>query len=94
MMKTKITPVGKKVLIKPKEAERLVPGTNIIIPDTALEKVFQGFVIAVGAEVKEINPGDLIQYADYCVPTEMKHDGERHLLINAGDIFAIIESID
>jgi co-chaperonin GroES (HSP10) len=93
-MKTKITPVGKKVLIKPKEAERLVPGTNIIIPDTALEKVYQGHVVAVGAEVQEIKPGDLIQYADYCVPTEMKHDGQRHLLINAGDIFAILEVIE
>jgi len=93
-MKTKITPVGKKVLIKPKEANRTVPGTNIIIPDTALEKIYQGYVIAVGAEVQEIKEGDLIQYADYCVPTEMKHDGDKHLLINVGDIFAVIETID
>ena len=93
-MKTRIVPVGKKVLIKPKEAERTIPGTNIIIPDTALEKVYQGYVVAVGAEVEEIKSGDFIQYADYCVPTEMKHDDQKHLLINAGDVFAIIESIE
>jgi len=93
-MKTRIVPVGKKVLIKPKEAQRTVPGTNIIIPDTALEKIYQGYVVAVGVEVQEINSGDLIQYADYCVPTEMKHEGERHLLINAGDVFAVIQSIE
>lgn len=93
-MKTKIIPVGKKILIKPKEAERLIPGTNIIIPDSALEKVYQGYVIAIGAEVQEIKIGDLIQYADYCVPTEMRHDNSRHLLINVGDVFAIIETIE
>ena len=66
-MKTKIIPVGKKVLIKPKEAQRVVPGTNIIIPDSALEKEYKGFVVGVGAEVSEINEGDLIQYAEYSV---------------------------
>lgn len=93
-MKTRIVPVGKKVLIKPKEAQRTIPGTSIIIPDSALEKVYQGYVIAIGAEVEEIKIGDLIQYADYCVPTEMKHEGENHYLINAGDVFAVIETID
>ena len=93
-MKTRIVPEGKKDLIKPKEAQRTVPGTNIIIPDTALEKIYQGHVVAVGAEVEEINAGDLIQYADYCVPTEMKHEGEKHLLINAGDVFAVIQTIE
>lgn len=92
-MKTTIKPIGKKVLIKEKKVEKVVPGTSIIIPDMALEKQYQGYVVAVGKEVEEIKEGDLIQYADYCVPTEMKHNGEKHLLINVGDIFAVIENI-
>lgn len=93
-MKTKIIPVGKKVLIKPKEAQRVVPGTNIIIPDSALEKEYKGFVVGVGAEVNEINEGDLIQYAEYSVPSEVEHNNEKHLLINVGDVFAVIKEIE
>lgn len=88
---TTIIPVGKKILIKPKEQLKFVPGTNIILPENALEKEYKGFVIAVGQEVTEIKIGDQIQYADYAVPTELKHNGEKHLLINIGDIFAIVK---
>tara|TARA_R110000751_G_scaffold192049_1_gene297651 strand:- start:315 stop:602 length:288 start_codon:yes stop_codon:yes gene_type:complete len=88
--KTVIIPVGKKVLIKPKGQLKFVPGTNIILPENALEKEYKGFVIAVGEEVTEIKIGDQIQYADYTVPTQLKHNSEDHLLINIGDIFAIV----
>ena len=91
MIKTKVIPVGKKVLVKPKEAQRMVPGTNIIIPDSAIQKEYKAHVIGVGTEVTEINEGDLIQYAEYCVPTEMEHEGVMHLLINVGDIHAILK---
>lgn len=90
MKKTKIVPVGKKVLIKLKEAIRTVPGTNIIIPDSALEREYKGYVVGVGAEVEEIAINDLVQYAEYSVPQEVDHNGSKHLLINAGDVFAII----
>jgi len=94
MQKVKIIPVGKKVLIRAKEQSRMVPGTNIIIPDSALQKEYKGYVIGVGAEVSDINVGDLIQYAEYCVPTEMEHEGKEHLLINVGDIHAIIQEVE
>jgi len=93
-MAVKITPVGKKVLIKPKKPENVFPGTNIIIPEASLQEVAQGYVVAVGTEVEEIKVGDLIKYADYITPTEMVHDGEKHLLINVGDIFAIIAEME
>lgn len=94
MKNVKIIPVGKKVLIKPREAQRTVPGTNIIIPESALEKEYKGHVVGVGAEVQEITEGDLVQYAEYSVPSEVKHNGSKHLLINSGDVFAIIKDID
>ena len=92
MKKTTIIPVGKKVLIKLKQADKFVPGTNIIIPDIAQTKEYKGFVVAVGNELDDtIKVGDLIQYADFCVPTVLLHDGEKHLLINFGDIYAILK---
>lgn len=95
-MKTtqKIRPVGKKVLVLEKKPSQYFPGTTIIRPESSKEKTFQAYVIAVGKEVEEINVGDLIQYADYCVPTDMMHDGEKHLLINSGDVFAVIEDAE
>ena len=69
----------------------MVPGTNINIPDSAKQKEYKAYVVGVGTEVNEINEGDLIQYAEYCVPTEMKHEGVMHLLINVGDIHAILK---
>jgi co-chaperonin GroES (HSP10) len=85
----KITPVGKRILIKKKE-DVYYPGTQIIIPEPLRTKNYKGYVIAVGKEVEEIKVGDLIQYADYAVPTEMRHEEEPHLLITVGDVLAII----
>lgn len=61
-----------------------------MIPETSRKSDYKGYVIAIGKDVQEIEVGDLVQYADYAVPTEMKHEGEPHLLINVGDIFAVI----
>jgi len=86
----KITPVGKRILIKKKKEEQYFPGTNILVPETSKVETYKGYVIAIGKDVEEISVGDLIQYASYAVPTEMMHEGEPHLLITAGDILAVI----
>ena len=80
-MKTKVIPVGNRVLVKKKDAEAYFPGTTILIPENQRQDELKGHVIAVGKEVKEVSVGDLVQYADYALPTKMKHDGEDHLLI-------------
>ena len=41
-------------------------------------------------KLMKLKVGDLVQYADYAIPTKMKHEGEDHLLIAAGDIFAVL----
>tara|TARA_B100001769_G_C21963123_1_gene518206 strand:- start:502 stop:780 length:279 start_codon:yes stop_codon:yes gene_type:complete len=89
-MKTKVIPVGKRVLIKKKDADAYFAGTSIMIPESQREDELKGYVIAVGKEVDEVEVGDLVQYADYALPTKMKHEGENHLLIAAGDIFAVL----
>ena len=89
-MKTKVIPVGKRVLVKKKDADAYFPGTKILIPENQRQDELKGYVIAVGKEVDEVQVGDLVQYADYALPTKMKHEGEDHLLIAAGDIFAVL----
>jgi co-chaperonin GroES (HSP10) len=92
-MKTKVIPVGKRVLIKKKDADAYFQGTSIMIPESQRQEELKGYVIAIGKEVDEVKVGDCIQYADYALPTKMKHQGEDHLLIAAGDIFAVLVDI-
>jgi|TARA_Y100000289_G_scaffold65875_1_gene80496 chaperonin GroES len=88
-MARKVIPVGNKLLLKKtKQATKTAGG--IIIPEIAQKKEYKGTVVGVGAEVKEIKVGDIVQYADYAMPTPMEHEGEEHLLVQAGDVFAII----
>jgi co-chaperonin GroES (HSP10) len=90
MKNQKIIPIGKKILILEKKPEQFFPGTTIIIPDSAKEKTYQGYVVGVGKEISDINVGDLVQYVDYANAQEMHHNGEKHLLISHNDILAVI----
>jgi chaperonin GroES len=92
-----VKPLHDRVLIKRIEEEEKTKG-GIIIPDTAKEKPIQGKVIAVGKgkvtedgkvvplEVKE---GDRVLFGKYA-GTEVKIDGEEHLIMREDDILAII----
>ena len=92
-MAQKIIPVGKKILIKQKEAEKFYKNTAIVIPDIARKKEYKGVVVGVGRSVEDIKIGDIVQYTEHCLPTTMLHNDEEHLLINEGDVFAIIEDV-
>jgi len=72
---------------------------GIIIPDTAKEKPIEGKVIAVGdgkiredgAKIPmEVKKGDRILFAKYA-GTEVKVEGEEHLMMKEDDVLAIIE---
>ena len=94
----KIRPLHDRVIVKRTEGEEKTKG-GIIIPDTAKEKPVEGKVIAVGAgkvldsgkkvplQVKE---GDRILFGKYS-GTEVKIDGEEHLIMREDDIIAIVE---
>mgnify|MGYP003132912350 CR=1 FL=1 len=88
-MGQKVIPVGKKLLIKQKSSETKTK-SGLYIPEVAQKKEFKGTVKGVGKEVTEISIGDMVQYTEHCLPTTMMHDGEPHLLIQQGDVFAIL----
>ena len=94
----KIRPLHDRVIVRRMEGEEKTKG-GIIIPDTAKEKPVEGKVIAVGSgkllengkkaplQVKE---GDRILFGKYS-GTEVKIDGEEHLIMKEDDIIAIVE---
>jgi len=92
-----ITPLGDRILVKPLEAEEKTKG-GIILPDTAKEKPQEGRVVAVGkgkvleegkVQPLEVKTGDKILYGKYS-GTEIKLEGEEHLIIKEEDVLAII----
>jgi chaperonin GroES len=93
-----IRPLHDRIIVKRLEEEERTKG-GIIIPDTAKEKPIEGKVIAVGdGKTKEdgkkipmeIKRGDRVLFAKYA-GTEVKIDGEEHLMMREDDILAIIE---
>ena len=94
----KIRPLQDRVIVKRIEEQEKTKG-GIIIPDTAKEKPMEGKVIAVGKgkvlEDGKIRPldlkaGDRVLFAKYA-GTEVKIDGEEHLIMREEDILGVIE---
>jgi chaperonin GroES len=94
----KIRPLHDRVLIKRLDEESKTSG-GLYIPDTAKEKPIQGKVIAVGAgkrdkdgklQALEVKAGDKILFSKYS-GTEVKLDGEEHLIMREEDLLAILD---
>ena len=94
----KIRPLHDRVIVKRIEEEETTKG-GIIIPDTAKEKPIEGKVVAVGAGKLmdngkklplEVKKGDKILFGKYA-GTDIKIEGEEHLIMREEDIIAIVE---
>jgi chaperonin GroES len=93
----RIRPLHDRVIVKRTEEEEKTKG-GIIIPDTAKEKPAEGKVIAVGeGRIKkdgtkiplDVKVGDRILFSKYA-GTEVKIDGEEHLMMREDDILAVV----
>ncbi len=94
----KFRPLQDRVIVKRIAEEEKTRG-GIIIPDTAKEKPIEGEVIAVGngkvledGKVRplDVKAGDRILFTKYA-GTEIKLDGEEHLIIREEDILGVVE---
>ncbi len=94
----KIRPLQDRIIVKRIEEEETTSG-GIIIPDTAKEKPQEGKVTAVGngkvGEDGKVTPldvkkGDKVLFGKYS-GTEIKINGEEHLIMREEDILGVIE---
>jgi chaperonin GroES len=92
----KVKPLHDRVLVKRIDEEEKTAG-GLFIPDTAKEKPLQAQVIAVGAGkldkdgkriAMDVKSGDRILFGKYA-GTEIKVDGEDHLILREDDILAV-----
>jgi chaperonin GroES len=98
MAKLGIRPVGDKVIIQRVSAETKTSG-GIVLPDTAQEKPKRGIVRAVGTgrlldsgerSKMQLKAGDEIVFTTYS-GTEVKVSGQEYLIMDEGDVLAIME---
>ena len=94
----KIRPLQDRIIVKRIEEEETTSG-GIIIPDTAKEKPQEGKVTAVGngkvgedgkATPLDVKKGDKVLFGKYS-GTEIKINGEEHLIMREEDILGVIE---
>lgn len=89
----KVKPLGDRVLVKNDKAETKTM-SGIIIPEAAQEKTQTATVIEVGQGTDDVKitvkVGDRIMYDKYA-GTQLKIDGEDHLILRMSDIIATIE---
>jgi chaperonin GroES len=94
----KIRPLHDRIIVKRIKEEETTKG-GIIIPDTAKEKPSEGKVIAVGngkllengkIQPLEVKKGNKVLFGKYA-GTEVKIDGEEHLIMREDDIIAVVE---
>lgn len=99
--KSKITPLGDRILLKPfSEGEMNTTASGIIIPETvSKEKPEQGRVIAVGEGRWEngkripisVKVGDKVVFSRYGYE-EVKLDGVEYYILKEENILAILKS--
>ena len=96
--KTKLRPLGDRVVIEPTPREEMTK-SGLVLPDTAKEKPQEGKVIAVGPGAFDndgkrvpidVQTGDKVLYAKYA-GTEFKIEGDELLIVSQKDILAIVE---
>ena len=94
----KIRPLHDRLIVKRVSEENKTKG-GIIIPDSAKEKPLEGKVVSVGngkiledgrVRPMDIKAGDVILFGKYS-GTEIKIEGEEHLILREEDVLGIIE---
>jgi chaperonin GroES len=95
----KIRPLHDRVIVKRLDSEQKTKG-GLFIPDSAKEKPVEGTVLAVGngkiledgtVRKLEVKAGDRILFGKYS-GTDVKIDGEEHLIMREDDILGVVES--
>ena len=91
-------PLHDRVLVRRVESEAKTAG-GLIIPDSAKEKPIEAEVLAVGkGKILEdgkvvpldVKKGDRVLFGKYS-GTEIKIEGEEHLILREDDVLGIIE---
>ena len=97
--KTKLVPLGDRLVIKPVVQEEVL-ASGLVIPDTAKEKPQQGDVIAAGPGriddngkriPLDVKAGERVLYAKYS-GQEIKIDQQEYIVLSERDVLCKVEA--
>jgi len=98
MAKLNIKPLNDKIIVRRMEADEVTAG-GIYLPDTAQEKPKRGRVQAVGGGKlldsgergkMQLKKNDEVLFTSYA-GTEIKMGAEEYLIMDEGDVLAVLE---
>ena len=78
-----LTPIGKRLLIKPVEQKH-----GILFLTHQKPTQFQ--IVAIGDQVTKVKLGDIIYLETYC-GAELEHENEKYLVVNEDSILAKLD---
>lgn len=93
----KIRPLHDRLVVTRVSEEQTTSG-GLFIPDSAKEKPARGVVVAVGEGKRDdsgkripldVSSGDEVLFGKYA-GTELKLDGEEHIVLREDDVLAVI----
>lgn len=87
----KFKPLGERALVRMIEREEQT-ASGIVLPDTAKGKPQTAEVVAVGhfEDGVKVDVGEVVVLRKFA-GTEVKLDGEEHLIVDAKDILGVVE---
>jgi chaperonin GroES len=89
-MKTQITPLGLRVIVKPYDAQDTT-SFGLVLSDSGQEKPMEGEIISISSSIKDcpIAVGDRVLFKKYS-PTEFKQDNQELFVLDLEDVLAKI----
>ena len=93
-MTQKITPRGKRILVRRDEAKGGVSEHGIVTPDSVeKDQKAYGTVVAIGADIDDIKVGDRVVYGMYAgedIEQEEKGKKVEYKLLDSEDVIAFL----
>lgn len=89
-MKSKLQPVGKRIVVKPESVEEKTKSGIILTGASTKEKPERGEVVAVGEKLEGVNVGDTVVFAKYSAE-DVKVGDEQYFVVKHDDVVAVIK---
>ncbi|XZE17884.1 co-chaperone GroES [Pirellulaceae bacterium SH449] len=95
--KVKLVPLGDRIVVQREESQERTSG-GIFLPDSAKDKPTRGKIVAIGdgrvlengsRSTLQVKVGDLVLFTSYA-GENIEVDGEEYLLMNEGEVLAVI----
>lgn len=87
----KLRPLFDRIIVERIDAEGKTAG-GIIIPDTAKQKPYEGIVMSIGKNVKDVAVGDKVLFSKF-TGSEIKVESQVYLIMKEIDVLGVFNDL-